>query len=170
MLSTRPCSIAASGRCSTSAAGRAGSCAALAQRGIAALGLDIADTAVALTRELGASALLRSVFDPAPAEGRWPTVLLMDGNIGIGGDPRRLLRRVRALLAAGGRAVIEVAEITDAEQLLSLRFSHRGTAVGPSFPWAVVGLGALTTMADECGYSVEESWSDGGRTFAALVG
>jgi SAM-dependent methyltransferase len=144
--------------------------AALAQNGVAALGLDIADTAVALTRELGAAALLRSVFDHAPAEGRWPTVLLMDGNIGIGGDPRRLLRRVRVLMAAGGRAVIEVAETADPEQLLSLRFSQGGTAVGPSFPWAVVGLAALTAMAGECGYAVEESWSAGGRTFAVLVG
>jgi SAM-dependent methyltransferase len=143
--------------------------AALSARGIAALGLDIADTAVALTRELGASALLRSVFDPAPAEGRWPTVLLMDGNIGIGGDPRRLLRRVRALLAADGQAVVEVSESSNDERVLSLRFSRAGSPVGPVFPWAVVGLSALTIMAAECGYVVSESWSSGGRVFATLA-
>jgi SAM-dependent methyltransferase len=144
--------------------------AALAHSGIAALGLDIADTAVALTRELGALALLRSVFDPAPAEGRWPTVLLMDGNIGIGGDPRRLLRRVRTLLAARGRVIIETADAPGTEQLLSLRFSRGGDLIGPSFPWAIVGLPALLAMAGESGYVVEESWSSGGRTFALLVG
>ena len=143
--------------------------AALAERGIASLGLDIADTAVALTRELGVAALRRSVFDPAPAEGRWPTVLLMDGNVGIGGDPRRLLRRVRALLAPGGRAMVEVAE-SDTDQVLSLRFSRGGTAIGPEFPWAVVGLPALRRMAGDCGYSFEESWFAGGRTFVSLVG
>ena len=31
-----------------------------------------------------------------PGEGRWHTALLADGNIGIGGDPVALLRRVRA--------------------------------------------------------------------------
>jgi SAM-dependent methyltransferase len=143
--------------------------AALAQRGIASLGLDIADTAVSLTRELGVPALLRSVFDPAPAEGRWPTVLLMDGNIGIGGDPRRLLRRVRDLLAAGGCAIVEVSS-GELDQVLSLRFSRAGVAVGPEFPWAVVGSTALVSMAGECGYSVEESWTAGGRSFVALVG
>ncbi len=143
--------------------------AALSAQGIVALGLDIADTAVALTRELGASALLRSVFDPAPAEGRWPTVLLMDGNIGIGGDPRRLLQRVRTLLAVGGQAVIEVSQSAPTERVLSLRFSRGGTPVGPVFPWAVVGLSALTRMADECGYVLAESWSSGGRVFATLA-
>ncbi len=143
--------------------------AALAERGIAALGLDIADTAVALTRELGAPALLRSVFDPAPAEGRWPTVLLMDGNIGIGGDPARLLQRVRSLLAPGGRAIVEVTEQHDDEEILTLRFSRGGQAVGPEFPWAVVGLGALVRLAGQGDYEVEESWSIDGRTFATLV-
>lgn len=143
--------------------------AALAQRGTAALGLDIADTAVELTRELGAQALRRSVFDPAPAEGRWPTVLLMDGNIGIGGDPRRLLERVRALLIPGGTALIEVAQADDADQRLLLRFSRSGAAVGPEFPWAIVGRDALVAVGAECGYSVGEIWSSGGRTFVALI-
>ena len=60
---------------------------ALTDRGIAALGVDIAETAVALARGRGLAAMVRSVFSDLPGEGRWPTVLLMDGNIGIGGDP-----------------------------------------------------------------------------------
>ena len=73
-------------------------------RGMAALGVDIAETAVALTRGAGFPALLRSVFADLPGEGRWPTVLLIDGNIGIGGDPYRLLARIGRLLANDGPA------------------------------------------------------------------
>src|ERR1700676_4536689 len=55
--------------------------AALGGRGIPALGVDPAPAAVALTRRRGAPALQRSVFDRLPGEGRWGTVLLLDGNI-----------------------------------------------------------------------------------------
>ncbi len=73
----------------------------LSRRGMAALGVDIAETAVALTRGQGMPALLRSVFHDLPGEGRWPTALLIDGNIGIGGDPLRLLNRVACAARAG---------------------------------------------------------------------
>ena len=141
---------------------------ALAERGVAALGLDIADTAVSLTRELGVAALRRSVFEPAPAEGRWPTVLLMDGNIGIGGDVARLLDRAQRLLAAGGRAIVETAADDYVDRAMQLRFRTGGRSVGPAFDWAVVGIVALTRYANAAGYSVGEVWSSGGRTFAAL--
>jgi hypothetical protein len=59
---------------------------ALTERGIPALGVDISRTAVARVRQAGAPALHRSVFDPLPGQGRWATVLLADGNIGIGGQ------------------------------------------------------------------------------------
>ncbi len=58
---------------------------ALTERGMTALGGDICRTAVARVRRAGATALRRSVFDPLPGHGRWATVLLADGNIGIGG-------------------------------------------------------------------------------------
>ena len=46
--------------------------------------------------ERGVTGPARDVFDPLPGEGRWETALLADGNIGIGGDPVALLRRLRA--------------------------------------------------------------------------
>ena len=73
---------------------------ALTERGIPALGVDISGTAVARVRRAGATALHRSVFDPLPGEGRWATVLLADGNIGIGGQPAR--PAAAALRPAGG--------------------------------------------------------------------
>ena len=42
-----------------------------------------------------------------PATGRWQTVLLADGNVGLGGDPRRVLRRAAELLRRGGRCIAE---------------------------------------------------------------
>ncbi len=142
---------------------------ALAERGTASLGLDIASTAVALTRRRNVPALLRSVFDPTPAEGRWPTVLLMDGNIGIGGDVARLLHRVTGLLGPGGQLLVEAARNRRADRVMSVRFSRGGVPLGPSFEWAEVGVQALHGYARDGGYSVREVWSAGGRTFAVLV-
>src|SRR3954471_23913550 len=79
----------------------------LGHRGVAALGIAPAPGAAASARRRGATVLQRSVFDPLPAEGRWMTVLLMDGNVGIGGDPVRLLRRCCELADAAGAVVVE---------------------------------------------------------------
>jgi SAM-dependent methyltransferase len=142
--------------------------AALAERGTAAMGLDIAETAVSLNRRRGLPAVLRSVFAPVPGEGRWPTVLLMDGNIGIGGDPHRLLGRVRTLLAPTGQLLVETHPDAHADEQLEVRFRQHGAAIGPSFAWAHVGLQALLRDATASGYGGPDVWSAGGRTFAAL--
>lgn len=142
---------------------------ALNARGIAALGVDIAETAVALTRGQGFPALLRSVFGDLPGEGRWPTVLLIDGNIGIGGDPLRLLIRIGTLLRPGGRLVVETHADDLADDLLEVRFTSHGSAVGPPFDWANVGREPLLRYAALSGYSVDDLWSSDGRSFAALA-
>ena len=142
---------------------------ALTARGVAALGVDIAETAVELTRRQGRFALRRSVFDVLPGEGRWPTVLLIDGNIGIGGDPRRLLARTAALSAVHGRVLVEAHPDRGRHELLRARFSEGGNPVGPSFDWAEVGSDALVGYAQATGYAVDESWAVGGRVFVSLV-
>ena len=82
---------------------------ALATRGHIALGIDVVadgrrhDPSRAASRRCGATS-----STALPGEGRWHTALLADGNIGIGGDPVRLLQRVRTLLAPGGRVVVEL--------------------------------------------------------------
>ncbi len=81
----------------------------LAERGHVVLGVDIVREAVEQARRRGVSALRRNVFDPLPGEGRWNTVLLADGNIGIGGAPVRLLRRAVELLDRTGRVVCDLA-------------------------------------------------------------
>jgi SAM-dependent methyltransferase len=141
---------------------------ALAERGHAALGLDIAGTAVQMTRRRGAPALRRDVFGRAPGEGRWPTVLLMDGNLGIGGDPVRLLRRLRTLLASSGQLLVEAHPDPATDRRSTVRFSGTGGVLGPSFPWVEIGLDALGRDAEQAGYCVGEVWSVGGRSFARL--
>ena len=81
---------------------------ALAERGIPVLGIDVTPYAVRISRAAGVLTLLRDVFGRVPGTGRWATVLLADGNIGIGGDPIALLRRVTELLTPTGQALVEV--------------------------------------------------------------
>ena len=75
----------------------------LAEAGIVTLGIDISLPALAVARRRGAPVLHRSIFERVPGHGRWGTALLLDGNIGIGGAPDALLRRVAALLRVDGR-------------------------------------------------------------------
>lgn len=83
--------------------------AALAGRNVRALGIDVTAEAVLRATRAGGPALLRSVFDPLPDEGRWDTALLVDGNIGIGGDPTSLLRRTAAVVRPSGTLIVEAA-------------------------------------------------------------
>lgn len=141
---------------------------ALSERGVHAVGLDIAETAVLMTRRRGVHAMLRSVFAPIPHEGQWATVLLMDGNIGIGGGPHRLLTRVHELLGPGGRALVEADVDPLADDAMTVRFSQHGEVVGPSFPWASVGILALMTYAAAVGFGTPTAWQVDGHTYVEL--
>lgn len=140
---------------------------ALGERGIPALAIDIAPYAVLLARSSGALALHRDVFGHLPGTGRWATVLLADGNIGIGGDPVALLRRIRSLLNPEGKVVAEVGlpGTPLRRELVRLRVPQ-GT--GPWFPWAWTGTDQIGRLAAAAGLRVAEMWADSGRWFAAL--
>ena len=142
---------------------------ALARQGAIALGLDPAPSAAALARSKGRAVLQRSVFDPLPGHGRWATVLLLDGNIGIGGDPVRLLHRCAALLDPDGVIVAEVERPGSAWRRCRARL-EAGPEVGPWFPWAVVGCDAVGWLASVSGLRVQavEQIEDG-RWAASLV-
>jgi hypothetical protein len=144
--------------------------AELAARSRAVLGVDVSEAAVDHTVRLGGRALRRSVFEPLPGEGRWGTVLLMDGNVGIGGDPARLLGRLMTLLHPRGRAFVEAHPERGRNVRMQARFIDAGgRPVGPAFPWAEVGLPALISCARAAGCTVVETWVVDGRTFAALT-
>jgi SAM-dependent methyltransferase len=140
---------------------------ALAEHGHAVLGIDVVPEAVRMTRRRGAAALVRDVFASVPGEGRWHTVLLADGNIGIGGDPRALLGRVRSLLAPGGRVVVDLAPPGAGLRTRSLRLQTSALRCRP-FPWSVVGADVIGTVAVGAGLSVRGLHSHGDRWFAVL--
>src|SRR3569623_1308800 len=111
----------------------------LVQRGVPALGVDQSATAVGLARRSGAPALRRDVFAPLPGMGRWQTVLLADGNVGLGGDPWRVLRRAGELLQRGGRCIAEFDSASSGVKSGWVRLESRRT-IGPWFRWASVGI------------------------------
>ena len=141
----------------------------LARQGKVALGVDPAPAAVALARDRGAPVLQRSVFDPLPGAGRWRTIVLADGNIGIGGDPARLLRRCRELLAGDGTVVVEVLGPGAGWRPYRVRL-ERGTQHSPWFSWAVVDADAIAGLAAAAGLELVhlQHVAAEGRWFAHL--
>jgi hypothetical protein len=131
---------------------------------MAALGVEPAPSAAALARWRGAPVLERSVFDLQLGEGRWGSALLFDGTIGIGGDPDRLLRRIRTLLRPGGRAVLE-ASAPGLSATVMARLEAGGQR-GSWFPWSRVGADAVERLAAAAGFRVCLVHEARGRWFA----
>ncbi|MGW0992209.1 methyltransferase domain-containing protein [Streptomyces sp. NPDC002523] len=144
--------------------------AELAARGRTVLGVDVSEAAVTRTNTLGGQALRRSVFEPLPGEGRWDTVLLMDGNVGIGGDPGALLRRMGQLLAPGGLLIVETdaLDIDERARVQVVDVALGPAAVGEPFAWARIGTPALLRLAGRAGWRTVAQWAAGERRFAAL--
>jgi SAM-dependent methyltransferase len=142
--------------------------AELARRGQSALGVDVAAAAVRLTTHAGGAAIRRSVFDRLPGEGRWGTVLLADGNVGIGGDPVLLLRRCRALAQPGGHILVELEAPGTGCTTVRTRLERNGE-VTPWFDWAHVGVDAVAAPSALAGLDVQDTWHAGGRWFASLT-
>jgi len=140
---------------------------ALAQREIDGLGLDVTPSAVRLARSRGATVVEGSIFEPVPGSGTWGTALLLDGNIGIGGDPVALLVRVGAVVRPGGRILVELEAPGTGGGTERARVHHAAHA-GPWFDWAVVDATSIGAFASEAGLDVVASWSAAGRWFAQI--
>jgi SAM-dependent methyltransferase len=153
--------------------------AALTYRGVISLGIDTSAMAVRLTRRRGGAALRRDVFEPLPGEGRWTHVLLMDGNIGIGGDPVALLRRCAELLRPGGTVLVELdppgaglwcghARVVRAAESVDRAPGDDITYCGPSFRWARLGVEAIHRTAADAHLTVRAVFHRDRRWFAEL--
>ncbi len=141
---------------------------ALTRRGVLALGVDASPMAVRLARAQGAPVHHGSIFGHVPGPGTWGSALLLDGNLGIGGDPARLLRRVHELLAPGGGTLVEVDPPGCRTRSVRARLEgpHGASAW---FAWALVSADGLPALAARCGRRVRATWEHGGRWFAELA-
>jgi SAM-dependent methyltransferase len=148
--------------------------AALQRRGQPALGIDLSDAALRIARGAGAHVLSRDVFAAVPGAGRWERLLLADGNLGIGGDPVRLLGRCRELIAPGGLVLVELSRTTGSlartneQRPGPVRLEDAHGRVSAWFPWATLGAAEIRRVANAAGLRIAATWSAAGRPFAAL--
>ncbi len=141
--------------------------AALAARGVFALGVDLSPVAVELAVGGGGRAIVGDIFDELPAGGRWRSALLLDGNIGIGGSPVRLLARIGALLEDAGELLVELEPPGAWTGTTQARLESDGVA-SAWFPWARVAASAIAPIARAGGFRATETWPLSGRWFARL--
>ncbi len=141
--------------------------AALASRGVPALGVDLVPAAVRAARDRGARAVVADVLREVPLEGRWATALLLDGAIGIGGDPAALLRRMAAVMEPAGEALVELDAPGARSEALRLRVEGADRP-GPWFAWARVSAAGVEPVAAAAGLAIAELWSAEARWFARL--
>jgi SAM-dependent methyltransferase len=137
--------------------------------GIAALGVDVSPTAVEIARGYGVHVIERNIFAPMPAEGRWQTALLVDGNVGIGGDVAALLARCSELLTPRGEIVVEVHDDPNRHHRYTGTLVDAEGRASASFPWAEIGVAQLTRIARAQGLGLVRYWRLGGRGFCRLT-
>ena len=139
----------------------------LAARGIFALGVDLSPVAVELAIGGGGRAIVGDIFDELPRSGSWRSALLLDGNIGIGGSPVRLLGRIAGLLAADGELLVELGSPDEVTCSTLARLEADGVA-SAWFPWARVAVAEIGPIARAGGFRDVETWARAGRWFARL--
>lgn len=138
---------------------------ALTARGVFALGVDLSPVAVELAIGGGGRAIVGDIFDDLPGSGTWRSALLLDGNIGIGGSPVRLLERLQALLGDLGVLLVELEPPGVPTGPTHARIEH-GRHTSAWFPWARVAAGDFAPIARAGGFIVGEPWTMAGRWFA----
>jgi SAM-dependent methyltransferase len=140
---------------------------ALTESGRPALGVDMSSVAVQLSMMRGGPALRRRIEEPLPAEGRWGTALLMDTNVGLGGDVAALLARCIQLVIPGGLIICEVDRMPQRHEVHSVVLRTQRAASAP-LPWSRIGAAALMQVAKSLDLLLVEEWTSRGRAFVAL--
>ena len=140
---------------------------ALAERGIVTLGVDVSPVAVELARRSGAPVIERSIFERVPAAGRWGTALLLDGNIGIGGDAVTLLSRLRDIIRPRGRVLAEL-EGPGRPTGSATAWIEKDGVRSPPFPWARVSVDGIEDIARAGRFTPRSWWTENGRWFVRL--
>jgi SAM-dependent methyltransferase len=136
--------------------------------GLDVLGIDVSPAAIEVARAHGLPVALGSVFEAVPRQGQWQTVLLVDGNIGIGGDVAAMLSRCRELITPTGEIVLELHTdaTTDRSYTATLVDADGGSSA--QFPWAEIGLDRIEQLAPQLRLSLMRVWTSEGRSFCLL--
>lgn len=142
--------------------------AAAQQMGLPAMGIDTSAEAVRRVRARGARALEQSVFAPVPQAGLWQSIILLDGNIGIGGSITSLLRRCGQLIAPQGTLLVEVDSDDDLDTVYSARLEDSSGNQSEPFRWAQTGIEGLASRAQRSEWTVASVQRLQGRVFCRL--
>lgn len=143
--------------------------AALTSRGVDALGLDVSATAVELARRRGGLAVRGDVFGAVPRSGQWRDILLVDGNVGIGGDPLALLGRCAELLAPGGSLHVEVDAPGGQSGSGRVRLERPHGLPGAWFAWGWLPDDDVEAVIAPLALRVADRWRRGARHFVQLA-
>jgi SAM-dependent methyltransferase len=141
---------------------------AVAATGRRVLGVDVSPQAVRYAHRRGAPAIRRDLFRPLPDEGGWGCALLADGNIGIGGDPTRLLRRCRSLISHAGTVLVEVDPPGSRTWSGPVVLADTARTSTP-FAWAFVNADDIGPIAERAALRLAETWTEAGRWFVRLT-
>jgi len=136
--------------------------------GLEVLGIDVSATAIEIAREAGLEVVQGSIFDTVPREGEWQTALLVDGNVGIGGNVSALLERCTQLLTPTGDLVVELHADTSRDIRFTATLLDTRGGESESFPWAEIGLDAIVELGALHGLELRQSWLSGERAFCRL--
>jgi SAM-dependent methyltransferase len=130
----------------------------LQERGLSVTAVDASPAAAEVCRRRGVADIrLGDVLDP-PADKRWAAMLLLCGNLGLGGSwdgSRRLLTRLAKLAAPG--AVLVGDSVTPH---VDLRLRYRGL-VTPWWPQYNIPASHVAALVDGTGWQVEVHLEDG---------
>ena len=137
--------------------------------GLLAVGIDVSATAVEVASRLGGTFIQGSVFDAVPREGHWQTALLVDGNVGIGGDVSALLAHCGDLVSATGEIVVELDHDPTHEDHFTAQVVDQAGLSSATFPWAEIGLDRLAKRLPALGMRLVQSWEIDGRNFCRLA-
>lgn len=140
---------------------------ALTQWGIDALGMDLTPDFVEVAERSQRPVVLHSVFDPVPGGAQWNWALMLDGSIGIGGDPVALLRRVGCLLAPGGQVLVET-EPPDQHSECTAMVIQSESGRDSWFDWATLSASDAARVAGAAHFGLADCWEDSGRWFVQL--
>ncbi len=142
--------------------------AAARAHGLRSLGIDTSAEAVRAARQRGAQALEQSIFEPVPHAGHWQSVILLDGNVGIGGSVTALLRRCRQLIAPTGTLLVEVDPEDGLDSVYAAVLEDECGNLSEPFRWARTGVDGLSARARRNGWTLTAVEHRQGRVFCRL--